>query len=204
MPNITKRTNKDGSFSYKITVTKGRDANGKQIRHFMTFSPAPNMTEKKAEKEAQRAAFAFEKQIEDGFSLDNRQTFSQYAAYVIDLKERSGAKHRTIERYRQLMERINPAIGNIKLTDLKPQHLNAFYKNLAEEGIRKGADRAQTKVDLPALLKKKGGYTRAGGRFGRGCTYDRYHGGTGQKNHPRAGADDLNRSGVSGKRTFFH
>ena len=67
MPNIRKRTNKDGSFSYKITVTKGRDANGKQIRHFMTFSPAPNMTEKKAEKEAQRAAFAFEKQIEDGF-----------------------------------------------------------------------------------------------------------------------------------------
>lgn len=54
MPNITKRTNKDGSFSYKITVTKGRDANGKQIRHFMTFTPAPNMTEKKAEKEAQR------------------------------------------------------------------------------------------------------------------------------------------------------
>ena len=156
MPNITKRTNKDGSFSFKITVTKGRDANGKQIRHFMTFSPAPNMTEKKAEKEAQRVAFAFEKQIEDGFSLDNRQTFSNYAEYVIDLKERAGAKHRTIERYRQLMERINPAIGHIKLTDLKPQHLNAFYKNLAEEGIRKGADRAQTKVDLPALLKKKG------------------------------------------------
>ena len=133
MPTITKRTNKDGSFSYKITVTKGRDANGKQIRHFMTFSPAPNMTEKKAEKEAQRVAFAFEKQIEDGFSLDNRQTFSQYPAYVLDLKQRS---------------------------DIKPQHLNAFYKNLAEEGIRKGADRAQTKVDLPALLKKKG-VTRA-------------------------------------------
>ena len=160
MPNITKRTNRDGSFSYKITVTKGRDANGKQIRHFMTFTPAPNMTEKKAEKEAQRVAFAFEKQIEDGFSLDNRQTFSNYAEYVIDLKERAGAKHRTIERYRQLMERINPAIGHIKLADIKPQHLNAFYKNLAEEGIRKGADRAQTKVDLPALLKKKG-VTRA-------------------------------------------
>lgn len=160
MPNITKRTNKDGSLSYKITVTKGRDANGKQIRHFMTFSPAPNMTEKKAEKEAQRVAFAFEKQIEDGFSLDNRQTFSQYAAYVLDLKQRSGVKYKTIEYYRQLMERINPAIGHIKLADIKPQHLNAFYKNLAEEGIRKGADRAQTKVDLPALFKEKG-VTRA-------------------------------------------
>lgn len=160
MPTITKRTNRDGSFSYKITVTKGRDANGKQIRHFMTFSPAPNMTEKKAEKEAQRVAFAFEKQIEDGFSLDNRQTFSQYAAYVLDLKQRSGVKYKTIEYYRQLMERINPAIGHIKLADLKPQHLNAFYKNLAEEGIRKGADRAQTKVDLPALFKEKG-VTRA-------------------------------------------
>lgn len=203
MPNITKRTNKDGSFSYKITVTKGRDANGKQIRHFMTFTPAPNMTEKKAEKEAQRVAFAFEKQIEDGFSLDNRQTFSNYAEYVIDLKERAGAKHRTIERYRQLMERINPAIGHIKLTDLKPQHLNAFYKNLAEEGIRKGADRAQTKVDLPALLKKKGLHAH-GWPLWLGCTYDRYHGCTGQKNYPRAGADDLKRSGVSGKRAIFH
>lgn len=33
------------------------------------------------------------------------------------------------------MERIIPAIGHIKLVDLRPQHLNAFYKALGEEGV---------------------------------------------------------------------
>lgn len=160
MPTIQKRTNKDGTFSYKITVSAGRDANGKQIRHYMTFSPAPNTPEKKADKEAQREAFAFENRIEAGFSLDNRQTFSQYAEYVIGIKERAGAKYRTIDRYRQLLERINQAIGHIKLTDLKPQHLNAFYKNLSEEGIRKGAETAKASVNLRNLFQEKG-ITRA-------------------------------------------
>ena len=95
-----------------------------------------------------------------GFQADTRQTFSQYADYVIGLKERTGAKFRTVERYRELLQRINPAIGHIKLTELRPQHLNTFYANLSEPGISKTGNKATARVDLYPVMKKQG-YSRA-------------------------------------------
>lgn len=159
MANIRKIEGKTG-ISYKITVTNGRDCSGKQIRHYLTWTPEPKMTARQIEKELQRVAFEFERQIEQGFAVDNRQSCAEYARYVIDLKERAGAKHRTIVRYKELMRRIEPAIGHIKLVDLKPQHLNAFYKNLGECGIRVGADKATARIDIAALIKAQG-MTRA-------------------------------------------
>lgn len=154
MANIKRIENKSG-VSYKITVTHGRDASGKQIRHYKTWTPAPGLTQRQTEKELTRQAVEFEREIDLGYSVDNRQTFSQYAEYVIDLKERNGAKHNTVFNYRYLMERISPAIGHIKLSDIRPQHLNAFYKNLSEEGVRKGCNKATIKIDLGALLKQR-------------------------------------------------
>ena len=154
MANIKRIDGKTGT-SYKITVTQGRDLNGKQIRHYKTWTPARGMTERQMEKEVQRVAFDFEREIELGFQADNRQTFAEYAEYVLDLKERTGDKYRTIERYRELMQRINPAIGHIKLVNLRPQHLNAFYKKLGEAGVSNRGDRAQARVDLLALMKQK-------------------------------------------------
>ena len=85
--------------------------------------------------------------------LDNRQTFAEYAAYVLELKERSGTKSKTIDRYRELMGRINQAIGHMKLADIRPQHLNSFYKNLSEPGIRETEGIATARIDLAAWLK---------------------------------------------------
>lgn len=154
MANIRRIEGKNG-VSYKITVTKGRDSSGKQMRHYKTWTPDRPMTERQMQKAVERAAADFERNIELGFQLDNRQTFAEYANYVIELKERSGTKYRTTERYRELLERINPAIGHIKLVDLRPQHLNAFYKNLSEPGIASTGDKATAKVDIPALLKQE-------------------------------------------------
>lgn len=154
MANIRKIEGKNG-ISYKITVTRGRDLEGKQIRHYMTWTPPHKMTERQMQKAVEVAAMEFEKSISLGYQVDNRQTFAEYAAYVLELKEREGAKYRTIERYRELLERINPAIGHIKLPDLRPRHLNDFYKNLGEPGISKQEAHAQAKVDLAALLKEK-------------------------------------------------
>lgn len=154
MANIRKIEGKNG-ISYKITVTRGRDLEGKQIRHYMTWTPPHKMTERQMQKAVEVAAMEFEKSIALGYQVDNRQTFAEYAAYVLELKEREGAKYRTIERYRELLERINPAIGHIKLPDLRPRHLNDFYKNLGEPGISKQEAHAQAKIDLAALLKEK-------------------------------------------------
>lgn len=153
MATIEKYTGKDG-ITYRISVSAGFDTQGKRIRHRMNYKPTSGMTERQIQKAVQRAAADFERSIEQGFALDNRQTFADYAEYVLDLKQRTGTKARTLDRYRDLMVRINQAIGHIKLADLRPQHLNSFYKNLAEPGIRIGGGSAKAKINLAEWLKK--------------------------------------------------
>ena len=153
MATIEKIPGKNGD-TYRISVSAGFDTQGKRIRHRMNYKPTPGMTERQIQKAVQRAAADFERSIEQGFALDNRQTFAGYAEYVLDLKQRTGTKARTLDRYRDMMVRINQAIGHIKLADLRPQHLNSFYKNLAEPGIRIGGGSAKAKIDMVAWLKK--------------------------------------------------
>ena len=166
MATIEKLTGKTGT-TYRITVYSGFDTQGKRIRHRQTYKPDPGMTPRQIEKAVQRAATDFERSIEQGFVLDNRQTFADYAAYVLDLKERSGTKSKTLDRYRELMGRINQAIGHMKLADIRPQHLNSFYKNLSEPGIRETGGIATAKIDLATWLKankkSRAGIARAAG-----------------------------------------
>ena len=166
MATIEKITGKTGT-TYRITVYSGFDTRGKRIRHRQTYKPNPGMTPRQIEKAVQRAATDFERSIEQGFVLDNRQTFADYAAYVLDLKERSGTKPKTLDRYRELMGRINQAIGHVKLADIRPQHLNSFYKNLSEPGIRETGGIATAKIDLATWLKankkSQAGIARAAG-----------------------------------------
>ena len=155
MAAIRPRKNKDGDIiSYEIRVFKGRDESGKQLKPYvLTWKPAPGMTAKQIEKELNRQAVTFEEQCRQGYSLDNRQTFAQYAGYVIDLKERNGMKHTTISRYRDMLPRINVGIGHIKLADLRPQHLNNLYEQLSKNGIRANGKKAICKTDLKAVLR---------------------------------------------------
>lgn len=141
--------------SYQLIVTHGTDQTGKQVRHYRTWKPAPGMTERQIEKAVQKAAADFEREIEQGYTLDNRQSFAQYAEYVLELKERAGLKHKTVYEYRQLTERVYPAIGHLKLTDIRPQHLNAFYRSLAAAGTRKAGAKAKAKVDLETVMKER-------------------------------------------------
>lgn len=166
MATIEKQVGKNGT-TYRITVYSGFDTQGKRIRHRQTYKPEPGMTARQTEKAVQRAAADFERSIEQGYALDNRQSFAEYAAYVLDLKERSGTKPKTLDRYRELMGRINQAIGHVKLADIRPQHLNSFYKNLSEPGIRETGGIATAKIDLATWLKankkSRAGIARAAG-----------------------------------------
>ena len=148
MANIQKNDRKSGT-TYKIIVTHGRNGNGKQIRHYKTWKPPEGMSEKKAEKEIQRIAFEFEREIELGYVVDNRQTFAEYAKYVLDMKAQSGVKHNTIREYEFLLKRINESmIGSLKLTEIRPQHLNMFYKSLQAKGTREEDMKAIAKARL--------------------------------------------------------
>ncbi len=155
MANI-KRINGKTGVSFQITVTQGRDINGRQVRHYRTWKPEGRMTERQMQRAVERAAADFEREIEQGFQTDNRQTFSEYARYVIALKRSAGIKERTLAHYEYLLTRCDRAIGHLRLCDIRPQHLNLFYQNLQEEGVRTGKNRATAKLDLGAYLKKEG------------------------------------------------
>lgn len=148
MASIRPIKNKEGEItSYQITVSAGR-VGGKQVRKYKTWTPAPGMTARQIEKALNKEAVQFEEAVQKGFSGGGNQTFGDYAQYVIGLKERGGAKHNTIREYNHLMKRIVLAIGHIKLDKLRPQHLNAFYRNLEEQGVADVPDRATAKPDI--------------------------------------------------------
>lgn len=139
MANIRARKNKLGKIiSYEIRVFKGRDSSGKQLQPYvMTWRPEPNMTDKQIEKELNTQAVIFEQKCKHGLAVDTRQSFQQYAEYVISLKERNGIKHSTLTRYKDLLGRITPIIGYLKLADIRPAHLNKLYEELSKPGQNK-------------------------------------------------------------------
>ena len=150
MASIQERRNKDGVLiSYSIRVHRGRGADGKQLKPWTTtFEVSPTWPEKSARKKAEAFAATFEKECRMGITSDSRQKFQEYSEYVLTLKEQRGDKHSTLQDYRNMTARIYPELGHIKLKDMQPQHLNAFYASLLQDGQNKrsGGNRSPTTV----------------------------------------------------------
>lgn len=155
MASIKKIEGKKGT-SYKITVCLGRNAQGIQLRHYMTWKPPHIMTSRQAEKEVKRVACEFERNLEIGYQSDDRQTFEEYAKYVISLKEQNGAANNTIAVYRQFVHRLSPLIGHMKIRDIRPQHLNKIYNQLKQPGARKGRGRSSPIVNFKRIIADRG------------------------------------------------
>jgi integrase len=133
MPNITARKSKDGSISYLIRVYVEETGTGHQITKSMTWRPPENMRPTAVKKELNRQALLFEDKAKRGLvAFAGTTTFEEYANTWI---ENESFAFKTRERYRDLLKRIIPAIGHIRLEKLQARHLEAFYRNLAEAGI---------------------------------------------------------------------
>ena len=166
---IEPRYNKNGELlHYRLNVSGGLNWKGQQIRKRITWKPPrPDMSKKQMDKLALAAAIKFEEEIRAGYEIDKRKKFHEYAEYVIDLKSRTGLSPTTIERYRSMLPRIYDGIGHMKLTDIRPYHLNDLYKHLAENGIRnKGAIATAKKVvkkKVAALKRSKASIVKEAG-----------------------------------------
>lgn len=112
------------------------------------------MTPKKIEKQIQIEALRFEESVNAGTLQDNTIRFQAFAYKWLNEYAKKQLKLKTWTEYEKRFDTINQAIGHIKLRDLKTGHLNAFYSNLQEEGIRKDT-KFKAKVDLRTLMKKK-------------------------------------------------
>lgn len=154
MAQITKRTGKNGKVSYLIRVSAGYGVDGKQRKQSMTWTPPEGLTPKKIEKQLQIEALRFEEAVNAGTSQDGTMKFAAFAEKWLVEYARKQLKIKTVSGYEALLPRINQAIGHIKLKDLKTGHLNTFYNNLQEEGMRRDT-KCKARVDLQALLKKR-------------------------------------------------
>lgn len=150
MASVTKRGN-----TYTIRVSLGYDVSGRQIQKFTTWKPSPGMTEAQIKKEIERQKVLFEEKCLSGKVLDSSIKFGDYAEYWMTEYAEKQLRASTVAGYRQMLRRITPAIGHIRLEKLQPKHLIEFYNNLQDGGIRE--DSKETPIaDFKNIIKSCG------------------------------------------------
>lgn len=147
MATIKKRGN-----SYLIRCYDGYDQTGRQIERTMTWKIPAGMSEKKAEREARHQAELFEEKVRTGQSAEQKIKFADFCDLWMKDYAETQLRPKTVKRYRDLLERIKPALGSIYLDRLRPTHLTAFYRELGQ--VRK-VSTYTAKIDLKAYLKEK-------------------------------------------------
>lgn len=140
---------KDGSCSYCIRVSNGYDRAGRQVLVNRTYTPPPGMTGKKLERELKRQADAFEQQVRNGISLEASMKMDDLIERWFTEYAEKRLKAKTVYNYRRLVPRISAGLGQLKVCQVKPSHLMAFYSNLEEQGVREDS----TYTATPALLE---------------------------------------------------
>ncbi len=122
---------------YEIRVYCGLDSNYKRIDKSKMWIPDSSMTAKQIEKELDRQKILFEEEVKSGRSYNCNMRFNEFSKMWLKEYGEKQLAPKTYSRYIGLLDRINQAIGHMKLKDIKPLHLNRFYDNLSEKGISK-------------------------------------------------------------------
>lgn len=139
--------------TYRFTVSNGYDNEGKQIRETMTWKAPSGMSEKKAQKEAERQAILFEERIRNGTYITGNVKFSEFSERWLKEYATKHLTPNTLSNYQHLLLRINKCLGHLHLDKIQPHHLNAFYNELNKPGIRADT-KYRAKVDLMLYLKE--------------------------------------------------
>lgn len=124
--------------SYQITVTNGTDINGKKIRETCTIKYDESLTELQNTKAVEKYAREFEDRVKNGKYLKGEKlTLKEYADKWKKEYAEQVLEETTRDAYYHHIDRvILPALGHIKLADIRPLHLQSLYNNLTEDGIR--------------------------------------------------------------------
>lgn len=134
--------------SYRIIVSCGRDIYGKKKRETTTFIPDPGLTPKKRQKAAEEFAREFEAQVRNGMAMDGRKiTLKEFTERWFEEYASQKLQRGTIEKYKaEMNDKVLPALGHLKLAELRPHNLNGFFVSMTKDGARKDC--------------KKGGYSK--------------------------------------------
>ena len=149
MANITPRKNKDGKItSVTIRVYHGYDSEGNRLKPYtMSWKPEREMSEKQIMKEANRRAALFEEECKNGnISSAPNMKLRDFCNTYLDIKT-GILSPRTYEYYtRVINDLIIPLLGHIRITDLKPAHVQQFIKYIQDNSEKKPS---------PSTIKRK-------------------------------------------------
>lgn len=159
MPSVTERTLKDGSRVYEIRVARGRDpVTGKQLTPYTTrYKPPEGWSAKKAMKQAQVEAAAFEARCRAGevMTKAERKNYDQEQIRIAEQAKREEAskltfsgyvelfmKESTILRsdgtltnYRHVFRRATPFLGDYKMEEITPVIMRSYITELQANGV---------------------------------------------------------------------
>lgn len=125
--------------SYLVTVSLGRDVNGKKIFETATFKPDAGLTPKRKQKAVEAFAASFEEQCKNGLTLDGRKiTLKEFIGRWATERAVQELQASTMEKYQAVIDDfILPHLGHLKLTEIKPHTINSFFVQLTKDGARR-------------------------------------------------------------------
>lgn len=129
---------------YRITVSNGRDINGKQVLEKTTWKPDPAKTKRQNEKDLEAYVVDFERDVKSGkISKGSRMTFKELSEqFLADTEPIPSNADEALEMtswsfYKRVLElRILPRIGHKKIGEISPKTVKDYAKELRQEGVR--------------------------------------------------------------------
>lgn len=131
MATVEKRGN-----SYRITVSCGTDYLGNRIRKTKTWKPDPSLTKRQIEKELERQKVLLEEDVRKNRVICTSEKFADVIERWLQYDAEINLRKTTVAGYKSKITRILLALGGMKISDISPAHLMAFYDNLRDEGIK--------------------------------------------------------------------
>lgn len=147
MANIRQRGN-----AYQITVSCGYDLRGRQLRATKTWTPPSGLTKRQVQKELNRQAVLFEEQVKAGIvTVDGNIRLKDFSEKFMKEYASLYLKSTTVHNYERDLERINAALGHIKLGSLKPAQITKFYASLMKDGANQSTGGALEPATISAI-----------------------------------------------------
>ncbi|MCM1525583.1 MAG: site-specific integrase [Ruminococcus sp.] len=155
-PRVSKKSGK--ITSYTIHVYDGYGINGKRKTFSKSYKPESGMTRKQIEKNLVRIAAQFEDECKNGtVEIPVNMRLREFAPLYLDtMKDKLsptvyGGYERTIKRI------IIPALGNYKMSEIKPIHVQKFVGALSDMPRleRDGKPNPKGEPISPSTVKRK-------------------------------------------------
>lgn len=150
MATVRKRGN-----GYYIEVLIGVDGSGNRIRKNSTFTPQAGLTPKQEKDALNRAVVEFENKAKSGQCLDGETlTLKEFAMdQWLPNHALKQLKPKTVSEYKEILsKRILPALGHLKMSQIRPLQIIRFLNELDEKGLKYIA-RFVAKSDISEKLK---------------------------------------------------